>query len=143
MKYEIINIIEDYKERKVHSKEAMDLIMDLMIPNQLENDEVKFHYIKRLVAFMWNIEVDDLINKVSGKRGDTTLFKAKCCFTKILSYGLDPFGKKLGRVKLARLLGVGGHDTVGYRLKQHDIFYDAEEGYRTIYDIIKKVTNER
>ena len=137
MYYEIVRISQEYKESKITPEEAMDSILDILFPKIFTEDYNP--YVQRLIAFMWGVTEDDLINLEPKREGDTTLFKAKCMFTKIISYNKTASGKYINKTKLAKLVGVNSHVSAIYRLKQHDVFYEMEKDYKYIYDIIKEI----
>ena len=135
MKYEVVNIAQQYKEGNIDAEDAMDTILSILFPPVVEDYD---YFIRRLIAFMWGIDLGELMNAETGRSGDLIVFKAKVTYTKIMSYTKNERGKYISRLQLAKKIGMNTHAGVGYRLAQHDIFYSTDPDYRKIYDIIKK-----
>lgn len=137
MKYEIIDIISSYNEKKITSVQAMDSISSLFTPDELHKDADE--YIARLIAFMFDVHPDNLFNSDTVREGDNTVFRAKSMLSKVLHI---KWKNTEGKEKLSAFttkLGLSSVQSLYYRLEQHNIFYKMDTEYRYIYDIVKKI----
>ena len=126
MKYEVVNIAQQYKEGNIDATEAMNTIVSYIFP-EITEDVV---YIKRLVAFMWDLETSDLLSTV----GRTQRFTdARIMFTYLIKKKYDISSKRIGEI--VRI----DHNTVRARLLRHDLYMENSPEYKKIYNIISKI----
>ena len=137
MKYEIVNIAQQYRDENIDATDAMDTIVRILFPEKLE--ESYEYYTRRLIAFMWGLDPDEIINHEMGRSGDLTALKGKVMWTKILSYIKNDRGAYISLTQLKTKLGLSTHAGVKYRLDQHDNFMEFDEDYKHIYNIISKI----
>jgi hypothetical protein len=128
MKYEIINIIQQYKDENIEAHDAMNALVSIVFPHKYTEK----NYLIKLIAIMWDVEISDVTAHSPGK-SPTNTFKPKVMYTKVL------YDTYKSPTRVGQLCGNITHATVLYRIKQHDIMYDTDKEYKTIYDIVKKV----
>lgn len=125
MKYEIVNIASQYKEGNITATEAMNDITGILFPGIYKDDV----YIKRLVAFMWDIETSSL-NMNTAK---TPFIYAKTMYTKLLKEKHECSNVKLGHMTNTI------PETVRSRIVAHDRHMEGFPEYKKIYNIIQRV----
>lgn len=126
MKYEVVNIAQQYKEGNIDATEAMNTIVTYIFP-EITEDVV---YIKRLVAFMWDLETSDLLSTVGRTQ---RLTDARIMFTYLIKKKYDISSKRIGEI--VRI----DHNTVRARLLRHDLYMENSPEYKKIYNIISKI----
>ena len=122
MKYEVVNIAQQYKEGNIDATEAMNTIVGIMFPDIYKDDE----YIKKLVAFMWNVDPSIINNNSRTHPG----IYAKIMYTKIL---MDKY--KTSSTKLAEILRIRA-GTIRARLLAHNKYMFGFIEYKKIYNLI-------
>jgi hypothetical protein len=137
MKYEVISIIDSYKDKKLTSVQSMDAIISLFTPD--ESTRNADDYIARLIGFMFDVNPDTMFNNTAVREGINTLFQAKSMLSKVLHEKWKRREGKENLIKFATSLGLTNVQSVYYRLKQHDVFYETNREYKHIYDIVKRV----
>ena len=125
MKYEILNITQQYKNGNLSAAEAMDTILIHILPT--DRDDL---YLRKLVAFMWDVEHSQLQGSGSPKQPES---KARTMYTKLmkLKYNVTDYA-------LSDLLDLNSR-TAHKRLEAHDGYMLSDSEYRKIYNIVIKV----
>lgn len=126
MLYEVVNIAQQYKDGNIDSKEAMNSIASYIFPES-QHDDV---YIKRLVAFMWNIDISLITGPGAPKYPD---MYAKTMYTKLLHSKHKVTSERLG--EMIRV----NHNTVRARIIAHDKYMFGDPEYKKIFNIINKI----
>lgn len=126
MKYEIINIAQQYKDGNIDATTAMNTITTYLFPITDKNDV----YIRRLVAFMWEVETTDILNEITKKY---PISYAKIMYTKIIK---DKYN--CNSILLGQLCNIKAN-TARARLIAHDKYMVGYPEYKKIYNLINKV----
>lgn len=125
MNHEILDIAQQYKLGKVNAFNAMNTIVDLMLPKEDKDDL----YVKKLVAFVLDVDESEL-GKASTKRAKE--FMANCMFTKLI---LNKYGNN--ETAVGKLFEVN-RSTINYRHKEHKKMYEINKEYTRLFDKITR-----
>ena len=122
MKEIILEICIKREKGKIGDTEAMDQIVSVVIPKK----PIKTHQLKRLIAFLYDIEEEELIG---GNREErivipkilfrTILFESNPCYTEV---GI--------------LSGVKQYGTIKNSLRRHNDLLATDPKYKSIYQAI-------
>jgi hypothetical protein len=123
MKYEVVNITQQYREGNIDAVEAMNTIKAIIFPEIQQEDK----YIKRIIAFMFDVTEED----ITGTSRKEIHVKPKAMYTYFLSKKYEPgfLSKKLSI----------GYNAVTNRLNVHKGYVISDKEYKKIFNIISKV----
>ncbi len=123
MKYEVVNIVQQYKDGNIDAIEAMNTITPIIFPDITSDDK----YIKRLIAFMFDVEEAEIDSSLRHER----IVKPKAMYTYFLS-------KKYTPGQLNSKLAIQ-YNAINNRLKVHESYLLSNQEYKKIFNIIKRV----
>lgn len=126
MRYEVLNIAQQYRDGNISANEAMNSIILHLFP-QTTADDV---YSRRLIAFMFDTEPNALLGSGNSKHPEAS---ARIMYTKIIYDKYQISGEKIGT-----MLGTKGQN-VRWRLKTHEGLLLSNIEYKKIYNIVTKV----
>ena len=126
MKYEVVNIAQQYKDGNIDATEAMNTIVSYIFPEITED----VTYIRRLVAFMWDIETEDLLTSAGRTQ---RLVDARTMFIRIIKKKYKYTSIRVGEIAKVK------PGTVRHRLLKHDLYMENSPEYKKIYNIISKI----